>query len=95
MSSSGSFCLILQLLCNLLPWNTKHKENISETSCSYLLVLLLLLSVMWIRIDCIRIWIQFRIRIQINKITKFSKQNLIFKSQVMHLLPETSAPTFL
>ena len=36
-------------------------------------------AVMWIRIDCIRIWIP--VRIQVNKITKFLKHLLIFKSK--------------
>ena len=35
------------------------------------------------------------VRIQVHKITKFSKHLLIFKSQVMHQLPKTIAPTFL
>ena len=34
------------------------------------------------------------VRIQVNKINKFSKHLLVFKSQGMHLLPKTSAPTF-
>ena len=42
-------------------------------------------AVMWIRIDCIRIHkvcsIRIRIRIQVHKISKFSKHLSIFKSQ--------------
>ena len=42
------------------------------------------MAVMWIRIDCIRIRIDkiLSIRIQVNKITKFSKRLLIFKTKI-------------